>query len=148
MLYRRGFLGFNICRLNEVKREYKMGIDACIDFKTKPNKTLPDEIKKALIALMTFTGRSNEFTTIEDADYNPDCLSLNSIHRYYGIGYERGDWPKLCLALTILLTSPEVEKVYYYGDNEDPVECTHTTLYTLSVHYGLYDNEPYRNKFR
>lgn len=42
---------------------------------------------------------------------------LRSIDRYWDPDYRRGSWPDIMQQLVLLLADPDVEKVWYYGDN-------------------------------
>lgn len=46
-----------------------------------------------------------------------DVLRVNTRHRYYGPGYERGDWPRLAGLLGWLNFNLPAAKVYYGGDS-------------------------------
>ena len=75
------------------------------------------------------------------------CIS--TLCRYYGIGYERGNWPQICGILMSLFASPEVKKIWYFGDCFDLENCTPITIeeiLTISYHYMLNGGRPYHDR--
>jgi hypothetical protein len=71
-------------------------------------------------------------------------------HRYYDIGYERGQWPPICAALMALIASPDVQHVWYCGDSDDaprvwstPTPCDAERVLRISAHYMRVANRPF-----
>jgi hypothetical protein len=67
--------------------------------------------------------------------------------RYYNQGYERGYWPRICTALMSLLNSPNVTRVWYYGDChwlEDQRPITVDDVLEISRYYILNGNRAYK----
>lgn len=118
-----------------------MGIDACIGFKLKNGVELSNELKTVLLKLSNLN--DNDFATVDTDKDNPGYYELTSLHRFYGIGYERGDWETLCIILTLLMALDDVESVYYYGDNENPIIMSWKKLVQITEHYALFGHEPY-----
>lgn len=70
-----------------------------------------------------------------------------SMSRYYGVGYERGSWPHICGTLMSLFASPNVKRVWYFGDSTDidsAAPITRDEVLALSRHYMLNGERPYR----
>ena len=83
------------------------------------------------------------------------CSPLEATHkvetfeRYYGDGYERGDWTKICAVLMLLHASEEVEEVWYFADCCDgPRICRIEDVLELSKHFMEVGERPYRNFFK
>lgn len=80
----------------------------------------------------------------DDSMYGPTSLC-----RYYGPGYERGDWPEIYAAIRMMKKSFPGKKVYYHGDNHDfhpRYECTPEYLDAIWDHYlGSHYNDYRKN---
>lgn len=71
---------------------------------------------------------------------------ISTFDRFYGPEYARGTWPRICAALMSLLACEGVEKVWYFGDCDDPEGEQPITIYdvlTLSKFYMENGNQPY-----
>jgi hypothetical protein len=56
-----------------------------------------------------------------------------TLSRYFGRYYERGHWPSIHYVIIQLMTHPDVEKVWYFGDmHEYAPECTPELLNELT----------------
>lgn len=60
---------------------------------------------------------------------------VDTIVRFYGPYYARGPWPMISAVLMLLLNSPDIETVWYYGDSggaesEDPWTAEKQAEYT------------------
>ncbi len=91
-------------------------------------------------------------TIVPLADYkqedNPEAThEIDSLVRYYGIGYERGPWPAIAACLMELMQDPGIEKVWYGGDDFIS-EMTADRLIEITRHYIANGDRPYRNAFR
>lgn len=74
----------------------------------------------------------------------PDAThEINTGHRYYGTHYERGPWPILAGILMELIQNPDIEKVWYGGD-EFAEEMTREKLLALTLHYMNNGHRPYQ----
>lgn len=114
-----------------------MGIDACIYMKLSDGCDEP-RLERELPAGYQII-RANEWAP-EGATHEVD-----QSERYYSEGYARGSWPNLCAALMLLLSSPDVEKVWYGGDcTETPDECTPETVLRLSTYFMEHGEREYR----
>lgn len=76
--------------------------------------------------------------------------SLNNLLRYYGFGYERGPWGIICGVLMQLFASPNVNRVWYFGDCSNledvhPIEIE--DVLEISRHYMLNGERPYHRDF-
>ena len=73
---------------------------------------------------------------------------ISSATRYYGPGYERGPWPEICGTLMTLFASPNVKRVWYFGDcsdieGQDPINID--AVLRISRHYMENGERPYRS---
>lgn len=75
--------------------------------------------------------------------------SIGTLCRYYGIGYERGPWPMIGGVLMSLFASPNVKRVWYFGDHSSLDEgmppMTREEVSLISEHYMLHGERPYRD---
>lgn len=82
------------------------------------------------------------------ADIQPEATHrLDTGCRHYGIGYERGPWPKLAAVLMELMSTPTVEKVWYGGDEWANV-MTPEGLQVLNEHFIKHGHRPHRESFK
>ena len=90
------------------------------------------------------------FTEAEECD--KDSGATHEVwcdgHRYYGIGYERGPWPIIAGVLMSLFASPNISRVWYFGDisdieNSEPI--TREEVARISMHYMKHGERPYRD---
>lgn len=51
--------------------------------------------------------------------YDEPRWQVSTMSRYYGKGYERGDWPKICGAIMLLRLALPGRDVHYGGDSDD-----------------------------
>lgn len=71
------------------------------------------------------------------------CISTCA--RYYGPGYERGDWPRIAHVLMMLFASESVSKVWYGFDcTEFPSRFNPEDLLETCKHYMAHGCRPYR----
>lgn len=118
-----------------------MGIDAVIFFKSKKEKPLldwdlPEDVKIE-------SAENSDLYKAKEATHQLDVP-----WRYYGPHYERGPWPYMVAALMILISSPDIEKVWYGGDSSDELkEVTPQYLNEISLHFMTHGNRPYRAIF-
>ena len=116
-----------------------MGVDVSIAIKCKsgwiPNYELPQGFE------------------LNDADQywmdeHPEVTHVFvSAHRYYDIGYERGQWPKICSALLSLLADEMIETVWYQGgDSSTLIALDADRLFDISRHWICNANRPYRER--
>lgn len=117
-----------------------MGVDVKIYAKAKqPELTLECELP-----------RGYELKPVDADAFAPEGSTheVDTLARYYGPGYERGPWAEICAALMLLHACPEVERVWYGGDNADEVpECPPARVVALSEHFMEHGNRPYRRMF-
>lgn len=61
---------------------------------------------------------------------------LDTLSRFYSVGYERGYWPTICEVLMLLFASPGVGKVWYGGGCSESIpEVTPEDVLALSRHF-------------
>lgn len=109
-----------------------MGIDAKIFIKTKNGKH-PD---LGIWFLDPIEENTEEF--LPEANYQ-----VSITDRFYDESYARGPWPKICGILLDLFSDLDVEKVWYFGDYEDPKEFKPEDLLKLCEFYMKNGNRPY-----
>lgn len=82
-----------------------------------------------------------------DHDDGQERLELYVSTRYYGPGYERGDWPSIYAAIRLMQTAFPNQDVYYGGDNTDdhPV-VTDEMIASLWDHYLGPDSQAYHRR--
>lgn len=81
-----------------------------------------------------------------DEEWHAPRVTANVQTRYWGIGYERGDWPGIYGSIRLLQALFPEAKVYYGGDHSDHgVECTEDYLAELWAHYLSPAGDAYRN---
>lgn len=76
-------------------------------------------------------------------------VEVNTLIRYYGKGYERGDWPVIYGAIRVLQSTFPDSKVFYGSDSsDDGQECTDEFLSSVWAHFLSPDGNNYRKSFR
>lgn len=116
-----------------------MGIDATVLFRMARADLEPD--------LEDFL--PSEWEVIPVSRYLLEYLEIDATHevdslrRYYGIGYERGPWPEICGVLMALHATKGVEMVWYGGD-QSVYECPVEAVLEISRHYMQHGHRPYR----
>lgn len=136
-----------------------MGVDAigCVVFRQAPTKSELAWINEALGQIGT------DYCLDEpDKEYGCDHPGLPDVPpdryreirfggcRFYGEGYERGPWGKICSTLSFLLLCPNVEAVYYGGDScvlDHSCGVTFDTLRETTAHWCSDGTNPYRTCF-
>lgn len=76
---------------------------------------------------------------------------ISSLSRYYGPGYERGSWSEICGTLMSLFASPNVKRVWYFGDCidlESAEPITPDGVLDICRHYMANGKRPYRQGFK
>ena len=117
-----------------------MGIDAQIAFKAQGSIELERDLP---IGYEITTAR--EYVSSGDGKAPGATHEIRTMERYYGPGYERGSWPRLCGALMLLHACPAVEKVWYGGDCDYSIpECTVDDVLQISRHFMEHGERPYR----
>lgn len=113
-----------------------MGIDACIYVKTNNEKepklcdSLPDDCSIVAADEYAVDGATHE---------------IEQSYRYYGVGYERGCWPRIAHVLMALCACENVETVWYFGDTiESDEPFTSERIHELNTHYMSVGDRPYR----
>ena len=86
----------------------------------------------------------------EDAsEWSKERVVANVTTRFYGPGYERGDWPSICGAIALLSAAFPGAKVYYGGDGDlNAPEFTESEASELWAHYLGSDGDAYRARSR
>lgn len=121
-----------------------MGIDAEIHFELDSLDEPTDLWLPSECQLLNFC-----HFTLSEATHTVD-----NGFRYYGIGYERGPWPKICGILMSLFASKNVKRVWYFGDNlpcltdNNINPITVEDVLEISRHYMTYGERPYREYFK
>jgi hypothetical protein len=119
-----------------------MGLDTTIYFRAR------DDFSSN--ALENYMPNGFDVTKIPDYchdDYPDATHELDTCHRYYGEGYERGPWPHIAAALMILFATEGVERVWYGSDCEGPSEIKPEDVLKTCAHYMAKGCRPYRGRF-
>ena len=120
-----------------------MGIDTIIMFRSLDGK-VPNDVR--LPEDFKYEQPSPHYGLASDI-YEVDC----GCERYYGLGYERGWWPRISQVLMGLLASANVADVSYEGDCSldfpkrniiTPADVLH-----LHAHYMKCAHRPYNESF-
>lgn len=118
-----------------------MGIDVTIYFQAlKPDFNL----ERALL---------HDFTIEPIADYKKEdhqgaTHQVHTMMRYYGDGYERGDWGAICRVLMLLHASLDIGTVWYGGDSSNRIpKCSPDDVLNLCSWYMANGERPYRDYF-
>ncbi|HEU5026635.1 MAG TPA: hypothetical protein VFV01_17090 [Spirillospora sp.] len=81
--------------------------------------------------------------------YDRPRVVLSTMSRYYGPGYERGDWPSIYGAIRLLRAALPECRVFYGGDSsEDGQECTDEFLSEMWDHFLGPHGDDYRRDIR
>lgn len=134
-----------------------MGIN--VEFHARPFGIFTDdevaEIREAFIAEMPFDFETNgrRYPDFGWDEYTDEpTLSVRTLHRYYGIGYERGDWPFIRrMGDWLALHLGERAELRYGGDCDDgwdELRPWAEVRSELDAHWQRYQKEPYRAYFR
>lgn len=79
---------------------------------------------------------------------NPYRVDISTTSRYYGPGYERGDWSFLRSIIEwMLMNMPEGSTVYYGGDSDEQYLVTIDLMKEIDDHFFKVGCEPYRRYF-
>ena len=91
-----------------------MGIDAYGCFKAKKGfqEEFFGELSANVDAIDRSKIRSEHFPEDATHEYDFGCERLYSPH------YRRGHWPAIAIPLSIMLTNPFIDKIWYGGDLE------------------------------
>ena len=126
-----------------------MGVDAELYAENK-NKVDQDYIDRVNAELtdkyIDPQDKSNVWEIFILEGHTNDQISFKTMQRYYGIGYERGNWIRLS-GLINILRQMSGGKVYYYGDNQDEAhsEFTREDQDKVDKHWADNQEHPYRD---
>ena len=113
----------------------KVGIDACVYFKTASGHE-PD--------LSDPLPRCCDIVKAHRSELEGATHRIENNWRYYGPGCERGNWPEIAAALMVLHACADIETVWYFGDNLDSADpFTPEDVATISMHYMMVGHRPY-----
>ena len=86
---------------------------------------------------------------LERCKYPENRIEVDSGDRYYGHGYERGNWPKIYGGIRAMQAAFSGRPVFYGGDvSEYGQECTHEFLESLWRHWMGPLGDAYRDRSR
>lgn len=125
-----------------------MGVDVNLYAEADPS---PEELATAE---EFFTARSNigygaeANLVIEDMEwFSRPRVTVDTMARYYGPGYERGPWPDIYGAIRTLQAAFPEAKVFYGGDtSDDGIECTDEYLAEIWEHFLGPHGDDYRRQ--
>lgn len=135
-----------------------MGVD--IVFKARPHVPFTAEQFDALRAKLHDAWPDEdadpEYGRDPDLEWDPyedaPTMEVNHWWRYYGVGYERGDWPDIKrLGDWLAVELGELAELRYGGDSDDSWEALRPwgkIRDQLQAHWDAHGNEPYRAAFR
>jgi hypothetical protein len=98
----------------------------------------------------SFAWRRDEGDTIlRRRDYPEPRVEVQTLSRYYGTGYERGDWPDIYAAIRAMQGVFSDRPVFYGGDvSEYGMECTPEFLEEHWTHWQSAEGFGYRDRIR
>ncbi|TIC78798.1 hypothetical protein [Nocardioides sp. GY 10127] len=129
-----------------------MGVDVNLYVEADPN---PERLAKAeefFIARSDLADTDDRFPhalilTVDDLSSGRPRVEVNTLSRYYGPCYERGNWPRIYGAIRVLQAAFPGEKVFYGGDSsDDGVECTEEYLAEVWAHFLGPNGDAYRTR--
>jgi hypothetical protein len=113
-----------------------MGIDACIYIKCRSGRGEPQ--------FETPLPEDCKILPVDDLAPKGASLEVATGDRYYGPGYERGDWPRICAILLSLFATSDVEVVWYFGEVDDhPKPMKPDDVFAICRHYVQHGHRPY-----
>lgn len=124
-----------------------MGIDVNLYVEADVSPERLNAAEEVLRARSTIPdARNGRALVVEDDDWLPrPRVSLYTLSRYYGPGYERGDWPSIYGAIRLMQALFPEAKVYYGGDSsDDGCECTDEYLAEVWEHFLGPNGDDYR----
>lgn len=93
----------------------------------------------------TFDGKYEALGRSDEGEYERERIVFSTMNRYYGPGYERGDWPAIYGAIRLLQTALPRCRVFYGGDcYETGEECTPVFLSGIWAHFLGPNGDDYR----
>lgn len=97
-------------------------------------------------ARITIAWEPDREPTLRRFDSSSDRADFNTLERYYGPGYERGDWPGIYGAIRALQHLMPDATVYYGSDADEDggSECTDEYLAEMWAHWLSADGDAYR----
>lgn len=93
-------------------------------------------------------GGDTQILVIDDAEWlDRPRVAVQTLARYYGPGYERGDWPRIYGAIRILQAAFPEARVFYGGDSsDDGQECTEEFLAGIWEHFLSPNGDDYHQR--
>jgi len=83
----------------------------------------------------------------DETEWSRPRVIANVTTRYYGKGYERGDWPSIYGAIRLLQAAFPTARVFYGGDTDDVApEVTEEWLAETWAHYLGPNGNSYRDQ--
>lgn len=83
----------------------------------------------------------------DETDWRGPRVVANVTCRYWGIAYERGDWPSIYGAIRLLQAAFPEAQVFYGGDTSDDGDlCTDEYLAELWAHFLGPNGNAYRER--
>lgn len=74
-------------------------------------------------------------------------VEVQTLDRYYGKGYERGDWPRIYGGIRVLQAAFPEARVFYGSDSsDDGEECTEEFLAGVWAHFLSPAGDNYRSR--
>jgi hypothetical protein len=95
----------------------------------------------------TFDGKWPVLSRINS--YDLPRAELSTLSRYYGCGYERGDWPSIYGAIRLMQAALPECRIFYGGDSSEVgIECDEEFLSEIWEHFLGPHGDDYRQEIR
>lgn len=123
-----------------------MGLDVNLYAEADPSPERLNAAEKFFTARSNFGDTKSHVLNLNDAEwFDRPRVEVATMARYYGPGYERGDWPTIYGAIRVLQAAFPEATVYYGGDSsDDGVECTDEYLAEIWSHFLGPHGDDYR----
>lgn len=130
-----------------------MGVDVNLYAEANPTDEYLEEAEQAFFARCGIADRYEVDGDVkwralarENYEWTGPRVAANVTCRYWGPGYERGDWPAIYGAIRLMQALFPEARVFYGGDtSDDGLECTPELLDEYWAHFLSADGDDYRN---
>ena len=121
-----------------------MGIDVNLYAEADPSPEELTAVEEFFNARSNIGYAAEAVLTVDDEEwFSSPRVTVDTMSRYYGPGYERGPWPDIYGAIRVLQAAFPEAKVFYGGDtSDDGIECTDEYLAEIWEHFlGPHGND-------
>ena len=131
-----------------------MGVDVLLYAETTPTaqelEAARDLFRRSHIADDYYVDGEVKWECLEfefETEWSTPRVVANVTCRYWGPGYERGDWPGIFGAIRLLQAAFPSARVFYGGDSTDHgLECTEELLGEYWEHFTGPNGNDYRER--